>query len=374
MSNPKAFVRPREEESPARTRRATAFAGRSILSACLLLWLSLAAFPVAAQQERATLRVELGVDPREVTVGDPFRSAVRVSAPAGYRIEYLEFQNGDSLATTAPIAVAEDSDGRAVGVYSMVAWAVAPELVAHTRIQVTAPDGSVRTHEIRLQLPEVRSVLPARDEEIEPRPPKGVLTPAEPGRFPWWWLAILLALLALAWRAYRAFAKRPSTLEEAQDPRDWALAQLGDDVAGKLLASGEFSALVAHVSTILRSYIERTYGELSRDLTTTELFERLPLATARRLSAAGDLRDRARDIAATTGSLRSAGATARPPSAGSGEDHRALRGILDQADQVKFARYSPGGQESRDLLEAARAWVRRFPPPARTDATPRRAA
>ncbi len=305
----------------------------------LLLALGVSARFAAAQTSSAAVRVELGVEPHEVTVGDPFRSVVRVALPEGYSLRYHELESGDSLAATAPVTVTRGEDGQDVAVYSLVAWAAAPDLSATVQIEMTGPDGVARSQNIRLQLPLLRSVLPASDEvEIAPRPPRGPIDPVQPA-FPWWLLALLVATL-VGYLTYRYWTRRQPVPEIEPDPRARALEQLSGETIRLLAEREEHGRIVELVGLTLRIYIEQMERRFGRDLTTSELLGRLqPVGGP---FAVGGQPER----------------TARWS-----EASRELHAVLRLADRVKFARYAPSLEEAREALDAGRAWVQRYPHP-----------
>ena len=300
--------------------------------------------PLRAQAPQLPVRVELGVEPREVTVGDPFRSVVRVIVPEGFELRYREFESGDSIAATAPVSIARDGEG-------LVAWAVAPEFGAAATIEITGPDGTTRVEDIRLQLPRVATVLPAGDEEVVPRPPRGPIDPIEPA-FPWWLLAVLLAVL-LGYLLYRYLRRRPERPIEA-DPRAWALEQLSGEAMRRLVDRGDAARVIEYVGHTIRAYIARVDDGFGRDLTTSELLDRL----------------RARP-GPFSGSTITA-PNEQPPIVDPGGSEL-LMSILHLADGVKFARQTPSIEIARKALDSARGWIERYPPPVQVEAA-RRAA
>jgi hypothetical protein len=290
------------------------------------------AYPVAAQSPGgAGVRVEVGVDPARVRIGEPFRSAVRVIVPVGETVEIGEFVSGDSLAAAAPAEVGRDDEGAATAVFSLVAWISGERLAASVPVRLVAADGSARSIAVPLRLPEVISVRPPADggEEVAPRPPRGVIPLSTASPFPWWWVVFLLAVLALAIVILaRWYARREPTevgVVITPNPRDWALAQLGEDGAAGLLASRDLPALITHVSRVVRTYMSRVAPELGADLTSAEVVTHL---------------DRE----------------------GGGRASIDLHGILAIADRVKFARHRPTMEEAEDLLASARAWVSTYHP------------
>lgn len=321
-----------------RTSRQAAFA------TCLLLalggsfpgteeaWSQIVPAASATQLPAASgVRVEVGADPLVVRVGEPFRTAVRIVVPDGQRVEIGAFLLNDSLGAAGDPEIGRDDTGAATAVFPLVAWVAGAPLAAVLPVRVTADDGSSRVIEIALRLPEVTSVLPAPGDgaEVVPRPPRGMVPLAAPSSSAWPWLLLLMALAAIAALLAWWLRRRPVTAAvttAAADPREWALAQLGPDGAGGLLASRDLPALATHVSRVLRGYVGRVRPALGEDLTTTEVVDGV-------------------------------GADRAAPEIG-----LELRGMLGLADRVKFARHRPSFEEAERLLAEARRWVSRYPP------------
>jgi hypothetical protein len=285
------------------------------------------------------LRVDLGLEPERVTVGQPFHVALRVHAPSGVRVEYGDFPGGDTLQAIAPVELAATEAGGSAAIYALVAWVAGAPLEAAAPVRLVGADGVARDWSVPLRLPEVVSVLPPPAEQVEPRPAKGLVVPLTIAPITRWWLALLLGALAAVLLAYWLLRRpRGALAEPPVDPRLLALAQLDEAGSSLLGDAGQIPELYRRVSWILRRYLALTAPALSLDLTTTELLGRAwPEAFG--AAAAGDLRD-----------------------------------ILAPADRVKFARHTPAWGEARALLRAARAWVASYPPAADHAAEPRRAA
>lgn len=312
---------------------------RAILVAGLIGWAGMFAGPVpggglgpriaAAQAPSGNVRIEIGVEPARVRVGEPFRTAVRVIPPAGFTAEVGDFSPTDSLGMAAPtVAGAAEGEGVAA-VFSLAAWVAGAPLAASVPVRLTAQDGTVRTLSVDLRLPVVESVLPAAGDSVQPRPPRGLAAMPAPATFPtWWWLVALIgALLALVFGYRLLLREREREFgEPAADPREWALAQLGVGSAGSILDGGDARLVAGRVSWVVRAYLERTDRVLGRDLTTTELLTRF---------AAGE---RNRGFAP------------------------ALRELLTLADLVKFAGRGMTVAEGERMLGDARAWVTDYPP------------
>jgi hypothetical protein len=279
---------------------------------------------LAAQAAAGPVRVSLGVEPARVTVGETFHAAVQVSAPQGFSVEYLDFAGNDSIQAIAPVEVARTDEGQTVGVYALAAWIAAPPPAAAVAVRLIGPDGTARVQQVNLRLPEILSVLPARDEEVVPRPARGLIVAAVLDAYPWWWwLALLLLALAAAAAAWWMLRRREAgeEVEPLGDPRGWALAQLDAPAARPL----EGTEVYQRMSWVVRTYVWRVSPSLGRDLTTTELLRTM---------------------------------------LGLGEERRVtepLAALLAAADRVKFAGVEPLASAAQRDVEEARRWVTGYP-------------
>gem|GEM_PF-5527592 len=261
------------------------------------------------------------VEPDSVTVGDRFRAAVFVRAPAGARVEMVvppatdgSYQTVDSIRAYPP-----DSAGLHRAVATMVLWTVDPAPSARAEVRVTQADGGVRTLPITIQLPAVHAVLPA--DSAQPRPPKDIIP--IPGRsWTWAWIAaaVLAGVLLIGWWMMRR--RRPRTAVPV-DPRGHALAEL-DRLRASSAVEEDAEAFSAGVSAILREFAAAADPALGTDLTTQELLDH----------------------------LRRTGARA--------EDVGSIAGALMHADLAKFARRRPTPERALEDWEAARRWVQTF--------------
>ncbi|HEU4885302.1 MAG TPA: DUF4381 family protein [Longimicrobium sp.] len=262
------------------------------------------------------------MSPDTVTVGDRFRAAVFVRAPAEARVELIvpaatdgSYQTVDSVRVYPP-----DSAGLQRAVATMVLWVTEPAASARAETRVTLADGAVRTVPIQLPLPFVRSVLPA--DSAQPRPPKGII-PNRQRPWPWAWIVAgavaVLALLAVWWMRRR----RPRVAAPV-DPRKRALAELDLLRAAGVIQSDGVEAFSAEVGRILREFAAAVDPRLGTDLTTEELIDLLRRTGVRE------------------------------------EDVGSVAGALAHADLAKFARTRPSPERALEDWEAARRWVQAF--------------
>jgi hypothetical protein len=302
--------------------------GGGFVRVLLAILLSLVAVDASGQARGADSVAVVGmrVEPDTVTVGDRFRAAVFVRAPAGSTVALVvpAAADGAYQAVGAPRTYPPDSAGVHRAAATMVLWITDPAANARAEARVTLPGGGARTIPIQLPLPAVRAVLPA--DSAQPRPPKDIVeTPRRDWTWAWIAAGVLAALALLAFWLWRRRRHPPAA--PPADPREHALAELD-----RLRASGALEADVeafsARTSVILREFAAAADPRLSADLTTSELLDRL-LAT---------------------------GAYAA--------DVEAIERALTQADFAKFARRPPPPGRAEQDWQAARRWIEHFRTPA----------
>lgn len=296
------------------------------LAAAVLLPL---AGPALAQQDpggAAPLQVSTAVLPETVTVGERFRSMVRVSVPPGYRVVFPELPVADSLQPTDSVRVVPGGAGESpLAAYSLVAWVAGVPLTARVAVRVTTAEGNRRTYVVPLRLPVVRSVLPRDTAGLRPRPARGVLALPVPPAARWPWLLAALALATAGWLLARRWRGR-MVARPASSRREHALQALRALRAGGLLERGEWDALYAAATRVLREYIAACAPALGTELTSAELLRALN-------ARAGGVEAAAR-----------------------------LAPTLEHADRVKFAAQHPAPGEAERFLEQCLGWVERFDP------------
>lgn len=306
----------------------------------MALWLTASvgiAVPFAAAQDQPPLRarVSLGLDPDTVTVGDPFRIAVRVDAPAGASVEFGDFPEDEALQPLGPARILPDTPrpGMHTAVYPLVAWRTGTILAPVILVRVAAPDAEPRTFRVSLPVPSVRSVLPADTAGIEPRAAKDILTTER--IIPRWLLLMLVLLLLLGaaavWR-WASLRRISPPSNPPHRPREEALAELERARSLGLVEAGDWKGFFSLVSDALRTYLMAVSPQLGADLTTGEITNAVQ-------------RERVEPDAAA-----------------------ALEQVLRAADLVKFARYSPSELEAEATWSAAREVIEQIEPARPADA------
>jgi hypothetical protein len=244
------------------------------------------------------------VTPDTVTVGAPFEVLVRIRAPRGSRIEFSigpDSTGAIQALDTRRVVDSPDTTGtEAMATYRLAAWDIGPQQLVIPNATVRLPDLTLRPVPIAPLTVFVRHLVPPRDSAKRvPKPARAILAAVEP----WWWRwaiaggALVVLLLLLWWLVGRA--RRPAAAT-VRDPYDYAVRELDRIEQLGLIDAGERGRYVALVTQVVRDYLAGRIETATLSLTTLELLERL----------SGD---------------------ARVPV-------ERLRSVLEESDQVKFAR------------------------------------
>ncbi|MCY4451278.1 MAG: hypothetical protein OXC01_04955 [Immundisolibacterales bacterium] len=287
--------------------------------------------PLRAETRDGPVVAEVTLSPAEPRLGDRMTLSLSVEAEPGVRVEMPSF--GDALGRftildfTPREETGENGGPRLAQRYTLQATASGRHRVPRLRLEFTDErpgrgDGTTRellTEELAF---DVASVLPEDRETIELRPARPPL--AEPDGS--WlrrnraWLATLAALSIAA--AVVAVRRRRAPERARAGAFERASARLAR-LRGQGLPEGDrVDPWYVELSDIVRRYVEERFALRAPELTTEEfLFE--------------------------------AGRSAELSSS-----HRGLLSdFLERCDRVKFARYTPGADESRQAFEVAERFL-----------------
>jgi len=186
----------------------------------LLLVTGLLGYWAAGAGAQFPVDVRVNIEKDSVRIGDPFRVFINVRAPRGATIEFPETL--DSTATVQsidPRAVFSqpDSTGFAQNaVYRVAAWDIGRQPIQLSDVVVKLGDRT-RTIPIVGRAVFVVSVLPADSASRVPKPARGIF---EDPFIPWWFWAILAAIVATllgVWWWWRR-RQRGDAVQEVIDP------------------------------------------------------------------------------------------------------------------------------------------------------------
>jgi hypothetical protein len=264
------------------------------------------------------------VTPDTVTVGSPFQVLVRVRAPRGARIEFSlgpDSTGAVQALDTRQVTDSPDTTGtEAMATYRLAAWDVGAQTINIPDAIVRLPSLAARPVPIGPLTVFVRRVVPPPRDSARPvpKPARSILAAVEP----WWWRwavaggALVLLLILLWWLARRS--RRPPSAASL-NPYEDAVRELDRIERLGLIDAGERGRYVALVTQVVRDYLAGRLATASLSLTTLELIHALS-------------------------------ADARVPI-------ERLRGVLEQSDQVKFARAKVSAERAAQVATDARQVV-----------------
>jgi uncharacterized protein DUF4381 len=237
--------------------------------------------PLRVELPKQLLVPEAERDWKIQTVGQPILSRVDANRERWVQVFRLDpFDYGQSMAVVfAPVRV----NGREV---------------AGAGFQITVEDPRI----------EPKATGSMRVTGLEQLPPQA----SSGGTHLWWWLALLIPLIAASIAAWR-LRKSPKPLP----PREWALVAF--TALERDFPDGQ--TLVTAIAAVLRSLIERQFGIPAPKLTTEELLTRID------------------------------------QSAWPVEHTDPLRRLLEECDRAKFAADVPDHDGCQLLLTQSREWV-----------------
>jgi hypothetical protein len=211
------------------------------------------------------------IRPDTVRVGDPFTVSIRVRAPLGASIEFPATpDSGGPVEPLDPVQISTTADSVAVdqtATYRLAAWRPGNYHIPFADVLVRQDIGSRRV-EVSGIVVHVASVLPENQQNIEPKPQRGVFTFGLP-----WWIWALVAALAAAllmmivwlWRRRRRRAvprEAPFAIAEREFNRIDGI---------ELLAAGERARYVTLMIEVLRDYLAAVVPGASTAQTSNEL-------------------------------------------------------------------------------------------------------
>ena len=264
------------------------------------------------------------VAPETVTVGAPFQVLVRIRAPRGSRIEFSlgpDSTGAVQALDTRQVQDSPDTTGaEAMATYRLAAWDVGSQQVLIPDAMVRFPSLALRPVPIAPLTVFVRRLVPPKDSAKRvPKPARAILVAVEP----WWWRwavaigALLILVLLLSWLVSRS--KRRTGPGAKGDPYEEAVRELDRIERLGLIDAGERGRYVALVTQVVRDYLAGRIATASLSLTTMELVEALR-------------------------------ADARVPL-------DRLKGVLEESDQVKFARARVSAERAVAVASDARQVV-----------------
>lgn len=286
---------------------------------------SFAADPTAPVTTSVTVRAS--VDHGQITIGDPIRYTVEVSAAADTEvlIPVLSGSLGDFAIGDFGELPSRKEDGRIVVArwYTLTIFATGDHLVPAPKVQYRVAGEEMREAEGNEVLIGVTSVLGPEKAAADIRdikPPEEVPVDWRPYAIA---AAVVVAIGLLGAGLYHLLNRpRRQRRVPVAPPHETALAALNTLRALHLVEHGKIEEYYVRLSAIVRRYLEDRFSVRAPEMTTEEFL----------VAVAGD------------------GRLASP--------HRRLLGdFLSQADLVKFARHLPTVQDTDNAHAAARRFI-----------------
>ena len=295
-------------------------AGATAVLVVVLAW--------TASADAEPVRVTTTVEPKDVTIGTPFRYSMRIEADpdVAVSVPILSGQLGDfTIKDFGGKEPEERADGTRVVErwYDLLAYETGSQFIPPVPLSYRRENGESHTIDSPKALVNVVSVL-SRDEEATDIRDIKEAEPISAGWSLFWLLSIAtVAAAVLMWGLYRllnrARAARPAA---SRLPHDVALAELARLQSRRLPDEGRHEEYYVALSAIVRQYIEARFGLRAPEMTTDEFF-----AAAQRR----------RELAT--------------------EHRSALHEFLAEADLVKFARHVPTRERAERAWSAAHEFV-----------------
>ena len=303
----------------------------SLVSLVLLLAVSA---PAAEPPPTASAQVSVhaSVDRQEITIGDPIRYTVEVSAAeeTEVRIPVLSGQLGDFTITDFGDVPTRKENGRVLVTrwYTITSFTTGDHLVPAPKVRYRIPGEDLQEAEGNEVLVGVTSLLAQDKSATDIRDIK----PPEEVPFDWRPYGIAAAAIVLvsvlgAGFFYLLNRPRRQRVIAPRPPHEIALAALNRLHTRHLIEEGKFEDYYVELSAIIRRYLEDRFTLRAPEMTTEEFLQ--TAASEARLAAA---------------------------------QRRLLGDFLTQADLVKFARLLPSLRDSEAAYDAARRFVEETQP------------
>lgn len=286
---------------------------------------ALAADPPA--EANPPVSVQASVDRAQVTIGDPIRYTVQVTAAADTEvmIPVLSGSLGEFTISDFGELPTRTEHGRVIVSrwYTLSVFATGDHLVPAPKVPYRTPGEDLREVEGNEVLVGVSSLLA---QEKNPTDIRDIKSPEE---VPFDWRpygigAAVIVAVGLLGTGLFYWLNRPrrQRMLAPEAPHELALAALHKLRARHLIEAGQFEEYYIQLSAIVRRYLEDRFSLRAPEMTTEEFL--LAVASDGRLAPA---------------------------------HRRLLSEFLSQADLVKFAKHLPTLQDSESAYTAARRFV-----------------
>ncbi len=292
-----------------------------------------------APNATAPVTVHASADRKEITIGDPIRYTVEISAASETEIviPVLSGALGDFTITDFGELPPRKENGRVVTArwYTLTIFPTEDHLIPAPKVQYRTPGQDLQDAEGNEVLVGVTSLL-ARDKN-----PTDIRDVKPPEEVPFDWrpygiAAAAVIVVGLLGAAFFYLLNRPrrQRVLPPRPPHEIALTALNRLHTRHLIEEGHFEEYYVQLSSIVRRYLEDRFNLRAPEMTTEEFLT----------------------VVASDGRLIV-------------QHRRLLAEFLSQADLVKFARHLPALKDAETAYAAARRFVEDTRPRLATQAT-----
>lgn len=228
-------------------------------------------------------QIEVRVEPREVTLGDPVQVEVTITGDPDVHVGEIRLGPlGENLGQPCPgesLAPVRDGD-QVRRIWRTALQPFAPGQIALPTVSAVWTAADASTGEVTAELGQitVASVIPPGINPPGPKAPHGPYElPAPRPVWPYWAAAGALLALAGAWWLSRRRRAQPALAHPvpARPPHELALADLDALERSSLIAEGQFRVFFYTLTDIVRAYFAREFGLGAPEMTSEELHQAL---------------------------------------------------------------------------------------------------
>lgn len=275
----------------------------------LLFFISLAVFPPAAHAAAVDVTAKALQD--HVTVGDEIRLVIQVERPRSFEayppapdtnVKPFELKRVEAVPTLEGKNRIRQTFVAVLTIFELGDFKIPPIPIAYA--DASGHEGKVWTDPVPIKVASIGGV-PEKDGKLHPIKGPVSLRLAALRNWIFGALAFILAVLLAALIVIRRRKKTDDDMESRLPAHERAHLEFERLKKSGLLGEGRLKEFYSGLSDILRRYLERRFKVAAIDLTTAEI-----LSAMKELELPADAREKAKDV-------------------------------LENADLVKFAKYSP---------------------------------
>ena len=283
------------------------------------------------EAERGPVRVTVDVEPHPVQLSGEPTLTLTIEHEQGVTVDKPPFGEalGDFLIRDFRQPLPQTKGDRTIAryIYRLEPTRTGTQQIHPITVTFTdnRANGDGKKHELQTEAleVEVESVIGTEAPSLDDlEPPAGPIELAEPpSTVGWWGLSGLLVAAAMAFAVWRLLRRREQSEVVTLSPKEHAFLELQALIEAEL-AETDVKRFYVELTGIVRRYIERTTGVHAPEQTTEEFLHEIG----------------GNDVFALNERTR-------------------LKGFLESADLVKFAKYQPRASDISESFERAKAFI-----------------